>query len=454
MERTDPARAGRVRLPGATLLAMLAVSVGSLVGAVPVAAWQDPDPQTPPAGEGADALRVYLDCASFRCDRTLFRQEIQFVNWVREPQDAQVYVLMTDERTGAGGFRYTFDFEGRQGLEEVDDQLVHASSVTDVEDEVKESLRRILAAGLAGYAARAGLAGRVDVRTAGAVGGGARPLQAGAQDQAPVEDPWNFWVFNIDGNVRISEEDRRSEEEFGFTMNANRTTPAWKTNVRASGDFERQDFQLGDTVIENDQDSWDVSAFAVKTMGDHWGVGAEIEADNSTRLNRDLLAALGSGIEYNYFPYSESNRRVLLARYVISAEHVNYQDTTIFDLLEETVYKHEAAIDFEERGPWGNANVGVDASQFLDRTDFYSVGVRGSLRYRIFRGFSVNLDADYDIVRDQIFLSRDELSDEDILLGRVTLPTDSEWSFRVGLGYNFGSIFNNAVNTRFRRGVR
>jgi len=189
-------------------------------------------------------------------------------------------------------------------------------------------------------------------------------------------------------------------------------------------------------------------------MGDHWGVGAEIEADNSTRLNRDLLAALGSGIEYNYFPYSESNRRVLLARYVISAEHVNYQDTTIFDLLEETVYKHEAAIDFEERGPWGNANVGVDASQFLDRTDFYSVGVRGSLRYRIFRGFSVNLDADYDIVRDQIFLSRDELSDEDILLGRVTLPTDSEWSFRVGLGYNFGSIFNNAVNTRFRRGVR
>lgn len=403
---------------------------------------------------GSGALRVYIDCGSRRCDREQFRQEIQFVNWVREPEDAQVYILMTDERSGAGGVRYTFDFEGRNALAGMSDQLIHTSSVSDVEDEVRESLRRTLALGLVRYAAQAGLAANVDVLAVEAVGGGALPLQAGSDNAAPQSDPWDFWVFNVNGNASVSEQDTRSSKQLGFSLNANRTTEAWKLNFRTSGNFRRDDFELADTTIENNQDDFDASAFAVKSLSDHWGVGAEIEADNSTRLNRDLLIALGTGVEYNFFPYSESNRHVFLARYVASVERVNYADTTVFGVLDETVYRHEIALEFEERGPWGNVNLQAGASQFLDRTAFYSVGVGGFARYRLFRGFSINVSGRYQVVRNQIFLPLQELSDEDILLGRVTLPTDSEFTLRLGFGYSFGSIFNNAVNTRFRRGVR
>ncbi len=403
---------------------------------------------------GAGALRVYIDCGSRRCDREQFRQEIQFVNWVREPEDAQVYILMTDERSGAGGFRYTFDFEGRNTLAGMSDQLTHTSSVSDVDDEVRESLRRTLALGLVRYAAQAGLAANVDVLAVTAVGGGALPLQAGSDNAAPQSDPWDFWVFNVNGNAAISEQDTRSSKQFGFSLNANRTTEAWKLNFRTSGSFRRDDFELADTTIENNQDNFDASVFAVKSLSDHWGVGTEIEANNSTRLNRDLLVALGTGIEYNFFPYSESNRHIFLARYVVSVEKVNYQDTTVFGLLDETVYRHEMALEYEERGPWGNVNLNATASEFLDRTNFYSIEFGGFARYRLFRGFSITVSGQYEVVRDQIFLPQQELSDEDILLGRVTLPTDSQITLRLGFGYSFGSIFNNAVNTRFRRGVR
>lgn len=410
----------------------------------------------------ADKLKVFLDCASRNCDRDHFRREIEFVTWVREPQDADVHVIMTSERAGGGGFRYTFDLEGREELSEMEDQYTHTSSVTDVEDEVIDALTRNLSLGLVRFATLAGYGEGLEVTAV------ERPRAGtGVTEQVdPEEDPWDFWVFNVGGDASIDEEDRSERKNFGFRVNANRTTEAWKLNVSARGNFSRSDFNLRDTVISNDQDSWNVSSFAVRSLGEHWGVGAELEANNSTRFNRDLLTAVGTGVEWNLFPYEESTRRVGLIRYVASFERVEYVDSTLFDLLEESLVTHELTLEYEAREAWGNANVSASASQFVWRPDVpddlaldvedpgITFGIGGFIRYRILRGLSLNVSGSYRRIEDQIFLPKKELSDEDILLGRIRLPTQSQTSFRVGLSYSFGSIFNNAVNTRFRRGVR
>jgi hypothetical protein len=52
-------------------------------------------------------------------------------------------------------------------------------------------------------------------------------------------------------------------------------------------------------------------------------------------------------------------------------------------------------------------------------------------------------------IRDQIFLRLAEFSDEEILLGRFQRESSYAVDFRVGLSYQFGSIFNNVVNNRF-----
>ena len=59
-------------------------------------------------------------------------------------------------------------------------------------------------------------------------------------------------------------------------------------------------------------------------------------------------------------------------------------------------------------------------------------------------------------VKDQIFLSRAGILDEDILLRRRELGTDYEYSIDIGFNYTFGSVYNNVVNPRMssRRGGR
>ena len=46
-------------------------------------------------------------------------------------------------------------------------------------------------------------------------------------------------------------------------------------------------------------------------------------------------------------------------------------------------------------------------------------------------------------------ISREGLSDEDILLGRFERPTDMTYELSFGLSFEFGSIYNNVVNNRF-----
>ena len=364
-----------------------------------------------------------------------------------------MHVIITSQGAGGGGTLFTVDLLGREGLDGLTDQYTYAESVTDVRDETVSGLVRTLSLGLVRFAMAAGAAEGLLVSGAEAGDETADATAAAAQSQ---DDPWNFWVFNINGGFELETEDLQEAKEYDFGVNANRTTEMWKLNLRASGDFQRQSFELPEEgrTVRDDQDQWSASAFAVRSLGDHWGVGSEVSADNSTRLNRELQVGWGSGFEYNYFPYSESNRRSLLARYIVSVEAVEYQDTTVFDVLDETLVLHEVSLSYNAREPWGNAFISMGANQYLDRTDAWSFRLDGFIRYRLFRGFSINLSGEYRTVRDQIYLPRRELSDEDVLLGRRQLPTEAETEFRIGFSYSFGSIFNNVVNERFRFGLR
>ena len=45
---------------------------------------------------------IFLDC-QMRCDFAYLKQEITFVNYMNNRQEADIYILATRQRTGAGG---------------------------------------------------------------------------------------------------------------------------------------------------------------------------------------------------------------------------------------------------------------------------------------------------------------------------------------------------------------
>jgi len=110
----------------------------------------------------------------------------------------------------------------------------------------------------------------------------------------------------------------------------------------------------------------------------------------------------------------------------------------------------EVSAGFEQ--PWGEIDASLEWSNYMDdfaqhRLDFFS-----RLEIRLFRGLSLDLEGSAARVKNQIFVAREDIPDEDVLLERRQLGTDFEYAFDIGFSYTFGSVFNNAVNPRMSRG--
>ena len=66
---------------------------------------------------GQSRPNVFFDCNGRNCNDQYYRTEIDWVNWVRDREVADVHLIMTSLRTGAGGYEYRLDFLGH-GLQD------------------------------------------------------------------------------------------------------------------------------------------------------------------------------------------------------------------------------------------------------------------------------------------------------------------------------------------------
>ena len=76
-----------------------------------------------------NAIRLFIDCRS--CDMNYIREEMPYINYVRDVREAQVYLLVTRQATGSGGAGYTLFFSGHESFSGMTDTLVYNSSPDD-----------------------------------------------------------------------------------------------------------------------------------------------------------------------------------------------------------------------------------------------------------------------------------------------------------------------------------
>jgi hypothetical protein len=196
----------------------------------------------------------------------------------------------------------------------------------------------------------------------------------------------------------------------------------------------------------------EASGVVVKSLTQHWSFGMMASAESETFRNFVVNTRIAPGIEYNFFPYSESTRRMLTVQYTVGHVHHRYREETIFGKLRQQLLDHRAEVGLSMRQPWGSANAEFNLQQYLTDPSKYSLGLEGGADIRLFKGFSVNFFGEFSRTRDQIYLPRGEASTEEILLRQRQLLTGYQYFFDFGLRYTFGSIFNNIVNPRFGGG--
>ena len=367
------------------------------------------------------------------------------MNGVRDRTVSQVHLLVTSNQTGGGGNVFTLDFIGVGDLDGDDDRLQVTTLATATEAEVLDALTGVLAAGLARYSAVIGQPAGFRVTTV-ETGPDTDRLVA----EQDVNDPWNFWVFELSTEVEFSGEETEKENQYEGSFEARRTTDTWRIEFEADGDFSRNERELSDSSVSIDErTNWSVDGLIVYSLAESWSLGVLGGARASTSRNQDFGAQGAIALEYSFLPYEEAPRRSLTARYDVQLQYYDWEERTIFGKTYELRPRHQLGLDLFQRQPWGESRVSVTARQFLDDPGLWSLDLFAEIELRIVRGLNLDVRGGVDLLEDQIFISGEGLTDEEILLGRYERPTDYSYFISTGLSFEFGSIFNNVVSNRF-----
>ncbi len=395
--------------------------------------------QTSPSAP--ERLRVFIACAS--CDLDFLRQEITFIEYVRDRLVADVHVIVTSEAAGEGT-RIMLQFIGRGRFDGLSDSLMHVASPVDTEDQTRRAYARQLALGLARYLARTPLAGQLDLelREAGA------PL--------PVEaDRWNRWVFSVGVNGDLSGEQLMRSWAVSGSGTASRTTEEWKLQMGASANYDASRFELDDESLTSTSRSSLIDGLAVKSIGHRWGAGLGGSIVSSTFTNQRRTFRAAPAVEVNLFPYSESSRRQVTFGYALGVTALRYREETIFDRIHETQVDGRVHVFAGATQPWATIDASLEARHVYGAPERYRVLSTGRIEFQVAEGLFFDVSTGASLLRDQSYLPRRDASEDEVLLRRRKLATGYDYFASLGVTFTFGSVHNSVVNSRLsgaRRG--
>lgn len=384
---------------------------------------------------------VYLDCSS--CDISYIRSNITFVNYVRDQEDASVYLLINDLATGGGGREYTLIFS-EIGLQNGrSDTLRYVSSSTDSNDERRIGLNRYIKIGLMPY-----VSGTVAIQSLDIFYEAPEIDLTDEEDE--IVDPWNSWVFDI--NVRSNLSGQSSETNFGLYsgFEAERTTHIWKIRTNLRGEIRRRTLEVSSGTLNINRDWGNFWQMFGYSLSDHATVALFAGANFNRSNNIALDSYVAPAIEYNFFPYNEFQERRFIVQYQLTPKFRRYFNTTVFGKDEELIMSQEISSRLRYDQRWGRIDVRVSGLHYFHDAAINRLEINPSFNIRIMRGLSVSLSGRYRVINDQLSLEGavDPNDPENIISGGQR-PTSYDYSISFGLSYTFGSIYNNIVNPRF-----
>jgi len=382
-------------------------------------------------------LRIYLDCYYF--DRSFFIRSIPFVDFTRDPKLAHVHVLVTLQRTGSSGHRFTLDFIGQEQFEGLNQQLFYISRQSDTESIMREGLVKVMKMGLLPYVSQTEVSSAVDIVF----------YKENQKAEERLRDPWNYWIFQIDFDGDINSEKSSKELVLSNTMRAERTTEEWK--FRSIFYYRHDD----ETYIDDEEEINStlrnrlLHTELIKSLSPHWSVGLFTGGKHSTYQNLDLQAWVSPALEYNIFPWKLSNRKVFSIGYYLGFQGNRYIEETLYNKMRQNLFYQQLRVEVELIQPWGDLDAGLEFFHYFHNFKYNSIEADFDISYRLTQHFSFYVELRAERIHDQIFLPRGEASREDILLRRRRLQTNYSLGTEMGIRFTFGSIYNTIVNERF-----
>jgi len=398
--------------------------------------------------ERSDTLSLKEQSTNVYLDRVPFddhiRREITFVNYVRDPKEADVHILVTTMRTGSGGREYTIQYIGQKECSKLQNTLKYYSKSTSTRYEIREEFINTLKIGLSPYIATTPMVDNIQLKV----------KEEGIEEEGPIIDKWDFWRFDIGLSTDFEGEEARQEESYNADISIDRITKASKFNLSLRGRYDYDSWTEDEETESSIQRTLQCNTLFVKSLTDHWSIGAWLSLRSSTRENLKFQIKPQPAVEYNIFPYYQSTHKQLRFLYRIGYQYNKYQEETVYLKTSEELYQESLSLILNLIEPWGEIGLNLTGSHYFHDFEKNNLSFRTNLSVRIFKGFSINVWGRFSAIHDQLYLANTEVELEDILLNRRELETGYSFDFRIGFSYKFGSIYNNIVNPRFGNGGR
>ena len=187
----------------------------------------------------------------------------------------------------------------------------------------------------------------------------------------------------------------------------------------------------------------------VKSLGEHWSIGAYLSTISSTYSNIKFSFSPGPAIEYDLFPYSQSTRRFLSFIYRLTFQTVTYDEETIYYKTSENLWSQTLSVVLDLKEKWGSISATLEGSNYFHNFQRNHLSLYSSVSLRIWKGLALDVSGYYSMIHDQLSLKMGQASLDEVLLRRTMLETDYQYYLSIGLSYTFGSIYTNVVNPRF-----
>ncbi len=390
-----------------------------------------------------NAPNVFINC--WFCDMNYIKEQIPVINYVNDRKESDIELLFTSRVTGAGGNEYIIYFYGNKIFEGITDTIIFYTSPSESQDIIRTKIVNAIKLGLVRYLAKTPIAEKLIIS-----------FKAQPEEKTITKDDWDYWVFRAGLNGNISGQERNKYYYFNGSMSASRTTEELKLLFRVYNSYNERNFKFdspdGEIKYTSISRSQNFKAYSYFAIDNHWSWGIEAEASKSTYLNIDYSFNISPAIEFNVFPYSESNKRQLRIAYQISPTFNRYLSETIFFKTKEFLTSQELNADFTLIESWGTTNISLSGANYFQDMSKYELQFYTSLSWQLFKGFSFSVYGGYSKIRNQIYLPRAGATYEEVLLQRKQLETGYSYWGGFGISFTFGSIYNNIVNPRFGSG--
>ncbi|MBN1463161.1 MAG: DUF481 domain-containing protein [Paludibacteraceae bacterium] len=383
-------------------------------------------------------LKLFLECTD--CDHAYYMNQLPFVGFVRDVKDADLHVYITKQKNASEGFRYYLNFVGKNSFADINYKLQTDSPDSESRLKRNDRILKTLKMGLTPYVSRTDVSERVFLTCNDSI----------KISDPTIKDPWNFWVFVLDLGGNLEAEESYYNYQAKGNLNCKRITEEWKHRFVFTYAYENETYDYKTTNIKQSiQNAFTFHTRSVYAINRHWSAQYSAAIKQDTYYNYGFYWDLGPGVEYNFFPWDKSDRKVFALRYEFKARYYDYIQPTINDLTEDLIWNHFVALELILRQPWGDIESEAKYSTYIPDWNQYNLSLKTQLSVKVARGFSVFLKAEGALINDQHYLPKVSSSLTDRLLQARKEKTPFELNGEIGIRYAFGSIYNSVVNHRF-----